>query len=232
MKVGPIDSPPFVIESAIPTSTTYLDSGIELAIINTIAEVANFQVQLYVPSLLMHSRDDEDASTLSTDGLLGELHDRRIDIAVGTISPTIADHRRFDFSVQYTQDMTAWVVPSDHMLPHWMGLLLVFQPTVFGVTFLLLLFLWGASSRIVKLCAFNFRREHQCYRSSATFLLITVGMLLANEPSRFPRTRFLKCILLMWTLFSFYWNSAFNATLMSVITNTVFRGGVCMASIG
>lgn len=214
VKVGAINGPPFVIESAIgKNSSKPFATGMELALIDTIAEMANFKVEI----VLSKNRASND--------LLEKLEDRQIDIAIGTTSP-VKDHRKFDFSFQYRQDMTTWVVPSDLMLPHWMGLLLVFQPTVFGVALLLLLFLWFASSRIVTLCSYTFRNEYGCYRDKGTFLLVTVGMLLANEPSRFPRTRFLKCMLLMWTLFSFYWNSAFNATLTSVITNNVFLEGV------
>lgn len=191
-----------------------------MSIINTVAEVANFEVEITMSYI--HNQQ----STNLTSGLLKELHERRVDIAVGTISPTIAEHEKFDFSVQYMQDESTWVVPADIQLPHWVGLLIVFQPTVFGVTFLLLILLWLSSSQIVKLCEFGFRKEHECFRLRGTLLFITIGMLLANEPSKFPRTRFLKAILIMWSLFSFYWNSAFSATLISVITNTVYKGGV------
>lgn len=214
VKVGSVNSPPFVIESAFgKESSSFLDYGVELALIDTVAKMANFQVELYNPS----------ASLID---LVDDLTEKRIDIAIGTLSPTIEHHLKFDFSVQYTNDIITWIVPADQELPHWIGLLLVFQPTVYGVVILLLLFLWYSSSRIVHLCQYNFRMEHQYYTDSGTFLFVTIGMLLSNGPHTFPRTRFLKTILIMWSLFAFYWNSAFSSTLISVITNTVFKGGV------
>lgn len=220
VRVGAVDSPPFVIRNPNSSSVS-LDSGIELTLIDTLAEAANFKVQLSM-SYINHEQQRENASS----GLLKELAENTIDIAIGTISPTIEEHRRFDFSIQYTEDSSTWVVPSDQILPQWMGLLLVFQPVVYLVALLLLVYLWFAASRVVKYCAWNFRFEHECYKKSSTFFLIVVGMLLSNEPRKFPRTKFLKTIIAMWTLLCFYWNSAFSATLMSVITNTVYDGGV------
>lgn len=196
-----------------------------MTLIDTIAKAANFETQLSM-SYITINQDNR-----SSAGLLKELTERSIDIAIGTISPTIEEHRLFDFSVQYMQDTTSWVVPSDQMLPHWIGLLLVFDPLVYIGAILILLFLWLASSRIVKLVPFNFRREYICFKNSCTLLFITVGMLLGNEPSKFPYTRFLKSVLLMWTLFCFFWNSAFNAALMSVMTSNVYQDGVREISV-
>lgn len=217
IRVGAVESPPFVIKNENSSSLS-LASGIEVNLIKTLAEAANFEVQLS----MSHITQQDNTSS----GLLEELAERNIEIAIGTISPTIEEHRRFDFSVQYVEYSSAWVVPSDEILPSWISILLVFQPVVYPVVIFLLIFLWYSTSRVVKFCASNFRSEFECYKNRSTFFLILVGMLLANEPPHFPRTKFLKSILLMWTLFCFYWNSAFSATLMSVITNTIFEGGV------
>lgn len=223
VKVGAMESPPFVIksETTYPSLSLSLDSGIEMALIESLSKAANFEVELSM-SYMTLSQDLDNI----TSGLLMELLDRKVDIAVGTISPTTESHRRFDFSVQYMQDVSSWIVPSDRVLPHWMGLVKVFQPTVFAVTICLLLFQWFACSTIVKLCASNFRWEHESYKQSGSLFLITVGMLLASQPRRFPNTKFLKYIVLMWSLFCFYWSSSFSASFMSVITNTVYRDGV------
>ena len=230
VKVGTIPSPPFVIgeglskiKSSSPSALAQY-AGIEIALISTIADAVNFDMQVTSEEFL--SPPIRDQLQNSSRGLLSQLERRRIDIALGTISPTINEHKRFDFSVQYLQDMFTWIVPANLMMPHWIGLLFVFQPTVYGITLLLLFCLWFFPTLIVKVCAPHFHRERKSYRDSVTFLFITVGMLLANEPSRFPKTRFLKAILLMWTLFSFYFISTYNAVLMAVITNTVYTSGV------
>lgn len=237
VKVGALNSPPFVIESAIESKAAVgpIDSGIEISIINTIAEIANFEPLTAMSYLATEQDQRQQNSSLSSTnsssnsrGLFKELDERKIDIAVGTISPSIDEHIRYDFTVQYTQDMSTWVVPSDAIIPHWMGLLLVFQPGVYVGAVGMLIFLWGASSLIVKRIAVNFSRERLHYKNSGTFLFVTVGMLFANGPHRIPTTRFLKTLLFMWTLFCFYWTSAFGATLMSVLTNTVYQGGVSL----
>ena len=229
VKVGTVKSPPFVIEPNSSLSTYSPDStsrilnmGIEMGIINTISEVANFELQV----TMSYWQQQQEANSSTTSGLLKTLYDRQIDIAVGTISPTISEHKTYDFTVQYMQDISAWVVPTGKSLPHWIGVLLVFEPIVFLVMILLLLFFWLATSRMVKYFAFNFQSELTTYKNSTTFFLITVGLLLTNAPTNFPRTRFLKFLLFLWTVMSFYWSTAFSATLISVITNTAYEEGV------
>lgn len=206
-----------------------LDSGVEMQLIKTVAKRANFHVDLvssYTPDSQSSVVGDNE-----TGGIYQELVVRRFQIAIGTISPAIATHRIFDFSVQYTQDIVTWVVPSDNMMPQWVQLMMVFQPSAYGATFALLLFFFASASTIIKVFRFNFRREVRCFREPVSFLFITIGVLFANNPNKFPRTTFLKCLLIMWLFFCLHWSTAYNGTLMSVLTNTVFTSGVSGSSI-
>lgn len=208
VKVGTANSPPFIVAA---------EKGIEMEIFRTVAEKANFEIELSVSYL---------SDPLSGEGIFQELLDKRISVAIGTIAPTIATHRIFDFSVQYTQDKATWIVPADDMMPQWIALLMVFQPSAYAATFALLVFFCAVSSTIVKVFKRNFRREHKIYRNPISFLLITVGILFSNIPNKFPRTTFLKYLLVIWLLFCLHWSTAYNGTLMSVLTSTVLYSGV------
>lgn len=223
VKIGAVHSPPFVIQNVVGTDllpTVDIDTGIEMQILKTVAWRANFQVKLMTTFMTEGGTDNE------TWGIFKELQDKRFDIAIGTISPTIWTHRKFDFTVQYMQDVVTWIVPSDNMIPQWVGLLLIFQPSAYAATFGLLIFFWVVVSSIVRVFKWNFRREHKIYRAPISFLLITVGILFSNIPNKFPRTTFLKYLLVIWSLFCLHWSTAYSGTLMSVLTNTHFTAGV------
>lgn len=223
VRVGAVHSPPFVIVRRRKEDLTPfidLDSGIEMQILKTVAWRANFRVSLVVSYLA------EGTSEGGGGGLFNELAERRFEIAIGTISPTIETHREFDFSVQYTQDIATWVVPSDDLMPQWVALLLVFQPSAYAATFALLFFFCAAASSVVKVFDWNFRTEHRIFKQPVSFLMVTVGILFANIPNKFPRTFFLKYLLVIWLFFCLHWSTAYNGTLMSVLTNTVFTSGV------
>lgn len=220
MSVGAVHSPPFVIQKIVDSITTVdLDSGIEMQILKTVAWRANFKVQLMTTFLV---------DTNETGGLFQDLEEKRFDIAIGTISPTIWTHRKFDFTVQYMQDVVTWIVPSDDMMPQWIGLLLIFQPSAYVATFGLLIFFWVVVSSMVRVFKWSFRREHNIYRSPISFLFISVGILFSNIPNKFPRTTFLKYLLVIWSLFCLHWSTAYSGTLMSVLTNTHFTAGVSL----
>lgn len=212
VRVGTVNGPPFVVDT---------HTGIEMDILRAVAARAKFEIELSV-------------SYLGSDqgGILQELRDKKISVAIGTITPTIYTHRVFDFSVQYTQDKVTWVVPADDMMPQWISLLMVFQPSAYGATFALLVFFCAAASTIVKQLKFHFRREHAIYRDPVSFLMITVGILFSNIPSRFPKTTFLKYLLFIWLLFCLHWSTAYNGNLMSVLTSTVRYSGVSVVKGG
>lgn len=214
--VGTVNSPPFVVQKG-NSSLVDLDSGIEMKVMQTVAWKANFQVALSVSYM---------ADPQSGEGIFQELLDKRINLAIGTMAPTIDTHRMFDFSVQYTQDKATWVVPADAMMPQWLALLLVFQPSAYAATFALLVFFCVASSTIVRVFRDNFRKEHQCYKNPVSFVIITIGILFSNIPAKFPKTKFLKYLLVIWLLFCLHWSTAYSSTLMSVLTSTVFSSGV------
>lgn len=220
VRVGTVHSPPFVIQREVDDRLFVdLDSGIEMKILKTLAATINIDVELGISFL---TEDHLWTGKNISGGVLKELADKKFDIAIGTLFPTIASHRQFDFSVQYTDDMAAWVVPSDEMFPKWLSLLWVFQPAAYAATFLLLAFFWFISTSIVKTFQFNFRNEHFCYKNRLSFFLIIVGILFANIPHKFPQTTFLKYLMFVWLVFCLHWSTAYNATLMSVLTNNVF----------
>lgn len=208
VKVGTADSPPFVVGA---------EAGIERDIIRTVAGRANFDIEWSVSYM---------AEPRSAEGIFQELREKRIAVAIGTIAPTIDTHRIFDFSVQYSQDKATWVVPADDMMPQWIALLMVFQPSAYAATFALLVFFCAAASTILRVFKDHFRREHRCYRSPSSLVLITIGILFSNIPSKFPRTTFLKYLLVIWLLFCLHWSTAYSGTLMSVLTSTVLYSGV------
>lgn len=80
VKVGTVKSPPFVIEPNSSLSTYSPDStsrilnmGIEMGIINTISEVANFELQV----TMSYWQQQQEANSSTTSGLLKTLYDRQ-----------------------------------------------------------------------------------------------------------------------------------------------------------
>lgn len=105
------------------------------------------------------------------------------------------------------------MVSNNVELPHWKGMIQIFQPYVWYATLVscatLPFILWTMMTKVV---------ARETRTDFGYMLLIVIGFLVANSPSITPKVYRMRRILLVWTLFCVCWIAAYSSSLISMIT--------------
>lgn len=104
VKIVTVFWPPFVIqpkERKFGEEYLTMTEGIEIEIMDTIAKKANFTPKY--KSFDVPENWGVIYSNKTGSGMMGMLLDNEVDIAIGTLTPTIENHKNFDFTIQYMQ---------------------------------------------------------------------------------------------------------------------------------
>lgn len=158
----------------------------------------------------------------SATGMIGALKRAETDIAIGTITPRRDLHAIFDFTTQYLQDETAWVVPILEPFPHWFALIHLFQPYVWYATIATYVFV-SLTVWILGKCSDD---EYQTFIQLHDILLVIARMMIGNYPPRFPKSTRLQIVIIMWSIFCLNWFAAYTTSLISMITSTFYGDSV------
>lgn len=110
-----------------------------------------------------------------------------------------------------------WLVPRSDSIPHWLGMVHIFQPSV-----------WAAGFSFIALTCtaiwFSGRRnpyEVPCYTRFNDICLIVIGIMINNVPPLKPKTRHIQIVFVLWLFFSLNWTSAYTSSLVTMITTTL-----------
>lgn len=158
----------------------------------------------------------------SATGMIGVLMRGEADIAIGTITPRRDLHTIFDFTIQYLQDETTWVVPILEPFPHWFALIQLFHPYVWYASLATYAFacaaVWILGNWSVD--------ENQTFVRLHNILLAIARMMIGNCPPAFPKSTRLQIVIIMWSIFCLNWFSAYTTSLISMITSTFYSDSV------
>lgn len=215
VKVRAVIWPPFIIQPKLVTDRNDVNftKGIEILILKTIANVANFTI---VYSL---SDKEQDWGYLgrnrSSTGMMRSILDEEVDIGIGALAPMLNRHQYFDTSVPYLFDSTTWCIPHSSPLPKWKSLLIVFQSTTWILLFTSYFFITFA----MKLLSLNNQKQTPTYYKSVTStLLVNFAILLGLTVKTLPKPTKIRLLLILWVLVSLNLNSAYQSSLISVLT--------------
>lgn len=122
----------------------------------------------------------------------------------------------------FLQSETTCIVRNYDILPHWIGMIQIFQPFVWLASFLLCgcvcLVFWGMAKVAIG--------ELNNYTRPSNIVLTTVRILLGNIPPFSPRTNLIRIVFILWSIFCMTWSSAVCSSLISRITNPIRRNMV------
>lgn len=203
--------PPFIIPPE--NNSQKITKGIEINIISTVAKQTNF-----LPIYIVTKHEPENWGALnvvnrSGTGMMGSLLENKGDIAIGNISPNTERHYLFDFTVQYMQDATIWVVPVSQALPNWKKIFQIFTPIVWVMT------LFTYISVTIMTIVLSRGERLNNFRAASKVFLFTYCTMIGNSMGVLPVTTKLRLFIFLNCLYSMHWTTAYSSSLTSMMTS-------------
>ncbi|CAO1421445.1 unnamed protein product [Diamesa hyperborea] len=222
VKIATLIYPPFIFPPSKGQKVgndVNLTKGIDIQIIKNIAKQANFSPKFHV---LDESENWGQIFPLNNSGtgMMGEFMKHRTDIAVGSLKPDLERHKTFDFTVQYMEDTTVWVVLIADEIPNWRKIFLVFTPTVWILTTVVYLISSILVYFLGKAALTNDQKEHVLYRSFHGALFAMYGVFVVNSTG-FAYTSRIRHFVIFWSLFCIHWYTAYTTSLVSLMTSPI-----------
>lgn len=221
VRVRAIVWPPYIIPP-VDFNDTQSDNvnftkGIEILLLNTVAQVANFTVQYSV------SKVNQDWGILLLDGtgtgLMGALLRGEADIGIGALAPFDQRHYYFDASISYIRESVTWCIPHAKPMPRWKCLLGIFQPgTLITITLtyiILTLCVWLVSR--------NDPEESTSYKSTQSCFQNLLSILLGITVNTLPKIVKTRFLIFLWIVVSLNLNSVFTSSLIRELTQPSFE---------
>lgn len=119
--------------------------------------------------------------------------------------------------ISFIQADYVWIVPRGELIPHWLGMLLIFQPTVWYSGFAFV----GLVCIVIWLLAQCKVQEVPCYTRFKDISLIVIGIIMNNIPPKMPKTWRIRIVFILWLFFCINWTSAYTSSLITMITTTL-----------
>lgn len=110
------------------------------------------------------------------------------------------------------------VLAASEALPHWIGMVHIFQPLVW---------LNGVALCVSVCCIIRWSSKHdnneKQFSKWPNIILNISGVMVNNIPKHMPSTPRIRFIYLLWLFFCLNWTSAYTSSLITMIT-TALRG--------
>ncbi|XP_045128433.1 ionotropic receptor 21a-like [Portunus trituberculatus] len=201
--------PPSIVESnkaAEGTQTQRFD-GVEIRLMQTVAEVLNFRLHLANPS-----------DGRMWYGIFDDLQHRRAFMGAANFFVTTSALQVVDMTVQHDVEPGCFITPLPAPLPRLVALVYPFTPTVWLVTVASLvcgtLLLFGVS-----LAAYHLSRRHQ--RKPITYadsLLYGAGIFVAVGMPNVPRSNATRGYFIMWVWYGVLLTAVYRSSLTAFLT--------------
>lgn len=221
VKVRTIIWPPFVgkpSRKVLGTHNQYeFKYGIEIKLMNTIAETANFYVNYTI------SDRPQDWGKLfrngTSSGLFKSLLDEEVDVGLCALGATALRHQFLDASETYIQEALTFCVPHGLRLPTWKKMVAVLQINTWMLCLLCIILITIAS---VSLSYFE-KTESAIYRNVLDCLQNTIAMIIGSSVKTPPRSGSVRLVIMLWIIFCLHLNIVYRTTLISLLTSPSYE---------
>jgi hypothetical protein len=197
------------------SNITYYSDGLEINVLETIASVLNFKVK-FLP---------ETKHTVSKwYGLFDEVLRKESDLGFAAMPHTVSAVGNREHSVGYLKETIRWFGPHAKPSAHWKSLVIIFTPSMW----FLVLIVYLISSLIFWLLANvkNTVKEHVSYTNMLMCYLQTFSIILGEAVCVRPNTWYLRLFFIPWVFYCLLVNTAYQSSLISVLTNPRFEPAV------
>jgi hypothetical protein len=194
------------------------DSGIELRLIQLVAEGLNLRLRFLPPPA-----NNEKWGNLSDEfqytGLLGHVMYERADFGFGAW-PLLADLLQImDATKSYYRDDWVWWVPCAKKVPRWQSLTMVFLPETWSVVVVAMLFAVVAMLCLVK-CG---KSEQRLRRNCADCVTSVWAAVLGVSTPHAPNTTAVRMFFVSWIWYCLAINTVFQTLLTSFLIEPGFQ---------
>lgn len=224
IKARPVAIPPFVFypENKISKlGAIHFTKGIEISMLNTIAEATNFNINYSISQKEMDWGYIIENSNLSLNvsGLMKALITKEVDIGIGCIGSTPIRYKYLDQSVSYVHDALNWCVPRAQLQAKWKCIFTIFKASTWSLIALTILcstlILWQISS-------LN-EQEVAAYRNVNNCLFNILSVLLNITVTFQPNRTFTRIFFCIWVIFSLHITLCYQTYLVSLLTSPIYE---------
>ncbi|KAF5289202.1 hypothetical protein FQR65_LT00088 [Abscondita terminalis] len=221
IKVRTVVWPPFVLpptKKIINGTNQYeFKDGVEIRILNTMAQTANFSIIYTVSDQIQDW--GQIFSNGSASGTLLYIKEEKADIAVSSFSASENTHLHFDIITYPIPESLKWCVPRADFVPVWMYFITVLRPEICLCIFLMLLLVafivWKFSSFQVN--------EFKTYKIFSNVFQNIFGVLLNVSIKILPRSDVVRAVFLMWTFFSLLMSVYYQTFLINLFSKSQYK---------
>lgn len=109
-------------------------------------------------------------------------------------------------------------MPVSKPFPHWIGLIQLFDPSVWYASLFTYIFACVSVWTLGKFAT----SEYKIFVEPYDIVLTIARMMIGNSPSLCPRTIRLQIVIVLWSIFCLNWFSAYTTSLIAKITGPLY----------
>lgn len=215
--------PPYIMppKQHIPGTDIYeFDEGLEINLMNTVAERAKFKVIYSMSEETRNFGSVRDDGT--TSGIFKGLEEGRADVAMGSLALMEARAAKFDLISSYYVESLAWCVPHARSQPSIKKL----SNTLKMETWIVLLVLLVCFSLVVWVLSRLEKKESGYYKKVPNVFQSIVSMVFGTTVKTLPRTSLIRFFLAFWMFGSLVMDIYYTTFMMSKLTDSSYVGQI------
>lgn len=219
VRVRVVQWPPYIMPPKQHIAGTELydfDDGLEINLINTIAERANFKI-IYSMSHTTQNFGTVNSNGTTT-GVFTVLREESADIAMGSLALSEQRAEKFDFSTTYYTESLTWCVPHAKSQPAIEKL----TNTLKTETWVVLVFAYCLCSLLVWALSHLETKELKFYKSFPNVMQNTLSIVLGMAVKTLPKTTIVRCFLFLWIFNSLVMGIYYTTFMISTLTGSSY----------
>lgn len=223
VRVRVVQWPPYVMppkEHITGTEIYEFDDGLEINLINTVAERANFKIIYSMSNTTQNFGTVKSNGT--TTGIFTALREGKTDIALGSLALSEEGGEKFDFTTTYHIESLTWCVPHAKSQPSIEKLTNTLKTetwVVLVVAYLLYsILVWGLS----KLEKEGFK----VYKRLPNVMQTTLSIILGMAVRTLPKTTIVRMFLFLWIFNCLVMDIYYTTFMISTLTGSSYAGQI------
>lgn len=223
VRVRVVQWPPYIMppKQHIPGTELYeFDDGLEVNLINTIAQRANFKV-IYTMSNKTQNFGTVNSNGTTT-GIFTALREEMADIAMGSLALSEERAEKFDFSTSYYTESLTWCVPHAKTQPSIEKL----TNTLKMETWIVLIVAYLCCSLLLWELSKVEAKELRFYKRLPNVMQNNLSMVLGMAVKTLPKTFVVRCFLFLWIFNSLVMDIYYTTFMISTLTGSSYVGQI------
>lgn len=223
VRVRVVQWPPYVMppkEHITGTDIYEFDDGLEIKLMNTIAERANFKI-IYSMSNKTQNFGTVDSNGTTT-GIFAALKAERTNIALGSLALSEERGEEFDFTTTYHTESLTWCVPHARTQLSIQKL----TNTLKTETWVVLVIAYLLYSIIIWILSKLEKKELELYKRLPNVMQNTLSIVFGMPIKTLPKSTILRAFLFLWIFNSLVMDIYYTTFMISKLTDCSYEGQI------